>query len=78
MRRRGWLIIIGPAPGAVHGVALDQLLNTMLTPPTDYRDVLRAIPRAAAGPGAGRRGPDHGPRIIRRGAEMDAELRATV
>ena len=80
MRRLGWLIIIGTgAAAAVQGFALDQLLNTMLRPPNDHGDVLSEpfhallpVPLLA---GAALITVS---RIIRRGAEMDAELRATV
>ena len=50
MRRLGWLIIAGTAAAtAVQGFVLDQLLNTMLTPPTAGGDaVLEANGRARA------------------------------
>ncbi len=80
MRRLGWLILVGTAVAtAVQGFALDRLLNTMLTPPNDYGDVfgqpfhaLLPVPVLA---GAALL---TFARIIQRGAEMDAEIKATV
>ncbi len=80
MRRLGWLIIAGTAvAAAVQGFALDQLLNTMITPSEHYgnalTDPLRALVPVPVLAGAALL---TFARIIQRGAEMDAELKATV
>ena len=61
MRRLGWLIIAGTAVAtAVQGFALDQLLNTMLTPPNSYGDaLLEAFHALLPVPDPGRGGPAH-------------------
>jgi hypothetical protein len=80
MRRLGWLIIAGSAvAGAVQGFATDQLLNTMLAAQNDSGDTVTGL--------------IHGllpvpllagaalltfARIIRLGAAMDDEIKATV
>ena len=80
MRRLGWLIIVGSAvAGAVQGFATDQLLNTMLVPPNDSGDAVTGLIHALL------------PvpllvgaalltfaRIVRLGAAMDDEIKATV
>lgn len=80
MRRLGWLIIVGSAvAGAVQGFATDQLLNTMLAAPNDSGDTVTGLIHAVL------------PvpllvgaalltfaRIIRLGADMDDEIKATV
>jgi hypothetical protein len=80
MRRLGWLIIAGTAAAtAVQGFALDQLLNTMLTPPTGYGDAFlepfRALLPVPVLAGAALL---TFARIIRLGADMDDQIRATV
>jgi hypothetical protein len=80
MRRLGWLIIIGSAAaGAVQGIALDQLLNSMLVAQNDFGDAfsqlvhgLLPVPLLA---GAALL---TFARIIRVGAAMDDEIKATV
>jgi Protein of unknown function (DUF2975) len=80
MRWLGWLIIVGSAlAGAVQGFATDQLLNTMLVTPSNSGDALNGL--------------IHGllpvpllagaalltfARIVRLGAAMDDEIKATV
>lgn len=80
MRRLGWLIIAGTAvAAAVQGFATDQLLNTMLTPSNTYGDAItdpiRALLPVPVLAGAALL---TFARIIQRGAEMDAEIKATV
>jgi hypothetical protein len=80
MRRLGWLIIAGSvAAAAVQGFALDQLLNTMLTPPGSFGDVIsepiHALVPVPALAGAALL---TFARIIRLGAEMDDEIKGTV
>jgi len=80
MRRLGWLIIAGTAvASAAQGLALDQLLNTMIAPSNDYGDALtdpiRALLPVPVLAGAALLS---FARIIQRGAEMDAEIKATV
>jgi hypothetical protein len=80
MRRLGWLIIAGTAAAtAVQGFALDQLLNTMLTPATGYGDAFlepfRALLPVPVLAGAALL---TFARIIRLGADMDDEIKATV
>jgi hypothetical protein len=79
MQRLGWVIIAASAAAAVQGFALDELLNTMLVAQNHFGDALA--------------GPIHAllpvpvlagaalltfARIIRAGADMDDELKATV
>lgn len=80
MRRLGWLIIAGSAvAGAVQSFATDQLLNTMLRAPSNSGDWINGL--------------IHGllpvpllvgaalltfARIVRLGAAMDDEIKATV
>jgi hypothetical protein len=80
MRRLGWLIIAGTAvAAAVQGFALDQLLNTMLTPPTAYGDaVLEAFHALLPVPVLAGAALLTFARIIRLGAAMDDEIKATV
>ena len=80
MRRLGWLIIAGTAAAtAVQGFALDQLLNTMLTPPTAGGDaVLEAFHALLPVPLLAGAALLTFARIIRLGAAMDDEIRATV
>jgi hypothetical protein len=80
MRRLGWLIIAGTAvAAAVQGFATDQLLNTVLTPSNSYGDAItdpiRALLPVPVLAGAALL---TFARIIQRGAEMDAEIKATV
>ena len=80
MRRLGWLIIAGTAvAAAVQGFATDQLLNTVLTPSNTYGDAItdpiRALLPVPVLAGAALL---TFARIIQRGAEMDAEIKATV
>jgi hypothetical protein len=80
MRRLGWLIIAGTAAaGVLQGFAQDRLINTMLTPSNDYGDALtdpiRALLPVPVLAGAALLS---FARIIQRGAEMDAEIKATV
>lgn len=80
MRRLGWLIIAGSAAAAaVQGFALDQLLNTMLVAQDHFGDALTEpvhallpVPLLA---GAALL---TFARIIRLGADMDDEIKATV
>jgi len=80
MRRLGWVIIVATAVAtAVQGFALDQLLNTMLVAQNDFGDVatrpfhaLLPVPILA---GAALL---TFARIIRVGADMDDEIKATV
>ncbi|HEY7918727.1 MAG TPA: DUF2975 domain-containing protein [Streptosporangiaceae bacterium] len=80
MRRLGWLIIAGTAvAAAVQGFALDKLLNTMLTPPTAYGDaVLGAFHALLPVPVLAGAALLTFARIIRLGAAMDDEIKATV
>jgi hypothetical protein len=80
MRRLGWLIIAGTAvAAAVQGFALDQLLNTMLTPPTAYGDAaLEAFHALLPVPVLAGAALLTFARIIRLGAAMDDEIKATV
>jgi hypothetical protein len=80
MRRLGWLVIGGTAAAAaIQEIALDQLLNTMLTPATGYGDaffsVLHALLPVPVLAGAGLLS---FARIIRLGAAMDDEIKVTV
>lgn len=80
MRRLGWLIIGGSvAAAAVQGFALDQLLNTMLTPRDHFGDLVsepvRALLPVPALAGAALL---TFARIIRLGADMDDEIKGTV
>jgi hypothetical protein len=80
MRRLGWLIIGGcVAAAAVQGFALDQLLNTMLTPRDHFGDLIsepvRALLPVPALAGAALL---TFARIIRLGADMDDEIKGTV
>ena len=80
MRRLGWLIIAGTAvAAAVQGFALDQLLNTMLTARDHFGDVLtepfHALLPVPVLAGAALL---TFARIIRLGADMDDEIKATV
>ncbi len=80
MRRLGWLIIVGTAAAtALQGFALDQLLTTMLTPPGSHGDVLlgpvRSLLPVPLLVGAALL---TFARIIRLGADMDDEIKATV
>ena len=80
MRHLGWLIIAGAAAAAaIQGIALDWLLNTMLTPATGYGDAFvgafRALLPVPVLAGAALLS---FARIIRLGAAMDDEIKATV
>ena len=80
IRRLGWVVIVGNvAAGAVQGFALDQLLNTMLTPGQGYGDVisglLHALLPVPALVGAALL---TFARIFRVGTEMNDELQGTV
>ena len=79
-RRLGWLIIAGTAVAtAVQGFALDQLLNTMLTPPTAGGDaVLEAFHALLPVPVLAGAALLTFARVIRLGAAMDDEIKATV
>jgi len=80
MRRLGWLIIAGSAAAAaVQGFALDQLLNTMLVAQDQFGDAL-AEPVHALLPVPVLAGVAllTFARIIRLGADMDDEIKATV
>ena len=80
MRRLGWLIIAGSAAAAaVQGFALDQLLNTMLVAQDHFGDALtepvHALLPVPVLAGAALL---TFARIIRVGADMDDEIKATV
>jgi Protein of unknown function (DUF2975) len=80
MRRLGWLIVAGTAAAAaVQGFALDQLLSTMLTARDHFGDVIsepfRALLPVPILAGAVLL---TFARIIRLGADMDDEIKATV
>jgi DUF2975 family protein len=80
MRRLGWLIIAGSAIAAlIQGFAVDQLLNTMLAPPTSYGNLITA-PFVALLPVPALAGAAllTFARIIRLGADMDDEIKGTV
>jgi hypothetical protein len=79
IRRLGWVVLVGNvAAGAVQGFALDQLLNTMLTPRNSYDQAItgtiHALPIAALVGAALLTFA----RIFRLGAEMDDEIQGTV
>ena len=80
MRRLGWLIIGGTAvAAAIQEIALDQLLNTMLTPATGYGDVFFSVFHALLPvPVLAGAALLSFARIIRLGAAMDDEIKATV
>jgi hypothetical protein len=80
MRRLGWLIIAGTAAaGVLQGFAQDRLINTMLMPPGGYGDVfwepLRALVPVPLLAGTALL---TFARVIRLGADMDDEIKATV
>jgi hypothetical protein len=80
MRQLGWLIIAGSVAAAmVQGFALDQLLNTMITPGTSFGDAIgepiRALLPVPLLAGAALL---TFARIFRLGADMDDELQGTV
>lgn len=80
MRRLGWVIIAGSvAAAAVQGFALDQLLSTMFMAAADFGDVI-AEPIHALLPVPALAGAAllSFARIIRLGADMDDEIKATV
>jgi hypothetical protein len=79
IRRLGWVVLVGNlAAGALQGLALDQLLNTMLTPRNNYGDaitgMLSALPIAVLVGAALLTFA----RIFRLGTEMDDEIKGTV
>jgi len=79
IRRLGWVVLAGNiAAGAVQGLALDQLLNTMLKPGIGYDDAItgmfHALPIALLVGAALLTFA----RIIRLGAQMDDEIQGTV
>lgn len=79
IQRLGWVVLVGNlAAGAIQGFALDQLLNTMLSPGNDYGDAIttavHALPIAVL---VGAALLTFG-RIFRLGAEMDDEIKGTV
>ena len=80
MRRLGWFIIVGSVlAAALQGFALDQLLNTMLTPGGDFGDVIIApIHALLPGPALAGAALLTFARIIRLGAAMDDEIKGTV
>ena len=80
MRRLGWLIIAGSvAAAAVQGFALDQLLNTMITPGTSYGDVIsEPIHALVPVPLLAGAALLTFARMIRLGADMDDEIQGTV
>ncbi|MBO0824228.1 MAG: DUF2975 domain-containing protein [Actinobacteria bacterium] len=78
MRRLGWVIIIGTlAAASAQGAATDALLNTLLRAQTGFGE---AVPRLSVLPVPLLAGAAllTFARIIRRGAAMDEEIRATV
>jgi hypothetical protein len=79
MRRLGWLIIAGSVTSAlVQGFALDELLNTMITPTSFYNVItmpFHALLPVAALAGAALL---TFARIIRVGAAMDDEIKGTI
>jgi hypothetical protein len=82
MRRLGWVIIVGSVVSAlVQRVALGQLLNTMLTTQDDFVGY-EMIPAALAAllpvPALAGAALLTMARIIRLGADMDEEIKATV
>lgn len=79
IRRLGWVVLVGNiAAGAVQGLALDQLLNTMLRPGVGYggaiTGVVGALPIAVLVGAALLTFA----RIFRLGAQMDDEIQGTV
>lgn len=80
IRRLGWVVVVGNvAAGAVQGFALDQLLNTMLTPGQGYGDVINGLLHALLPvPALVGAALLTFARIFRVGAEMDDELQGTV
>ena len=80
LRRLGWFIIAGSAAAAaVHGLALDALLNSMVRPGPGFADVFSAPVRALLPvPVIAGAAMLTFARIIRQGEAMDAELRATI
>lgn len=79
IRRLGWVVLVGNiAAGAVQGLALDQLLNTMLRPGIGYsaaiNGVVGALPIAVLVGAALLTFA----RIFRLGAQMDDEIQGTV
>jgi hypothetical protein len=80
MRRLGWLILAGSVVAAlIQGFALDQLLNTMLVPRAGFYNLITA-PLYALLPVPALAGAAllTFARIIRLGADMDDEIKATV
>jgi hypothetical protein len=80
MRRLGWVIIVASAAAAaVQGFALDELLNTMLVAHHGFGDALgEAIDALLPVPVLAGAALLTFARIIRAGADMDDELKATV
>jgi hypothetical protein len=79
MRRLGWLIIAGSVAAAgVQGLALDQLLNTMLTTGNTFADAISEPINALPVPLLAGAALLTFARIIRLGADMDDEIQATV
>ncbi|HEX9520440.1 MAG TPA: DUF2975 domain-containing protein [Streptosporangiaceae bacterium] len=80
MRRLGWFIIVGAAvAAAVHGLALDVILNSLFRPGVGYGDAIfgpiRALLPVPAIAGAAML---TFARIIDAGQGMDEEIRATI
>lgn len=79
IRRLGWVVLVGNiTAGVVQGLALDQLLNTMLKPGIGYDDAIigmfHALPIAVLVGAALLTFA----RIFRLGAQMDDEIQGTV
>jgi uncharacterized membrane protein YraQ (UPF0718 family) len=80
MRRLGWLIVAGSVVAAlIQGLALDELLNTMLVPRTGFYNLITA-PLYALLPVPALAGAAllTFARFIRLGADMDDEIKGTV
>jgi hypothetical protein len=79
MRRLGWLIILGSlAAASAQGAATDALLNTLLRAQNDFGDAVPRFLSVLPVPLLAGAALLTFARIIRRGAAMDEEIRATV
>jgi hypothetical protein len=80
MRRLGWVILVGTvAATAIQGLATDQLLNEMIRPGSGYADgLIEPIRAMVPVPLLAGSALLTFARIMRRGADMDDEIKGTV
>ena len=79
LRRLGWLIIIGSlAAASAQGAATDALLNTLLRTQNDFGDAVPRMLSVLPVPLLAGAALLTFARIIRQGAAMDEEIKATV